>query len=106
MKLVGDGPATGPVFPGQSGSGLSPKVLEKTMRKIIKKLGIPRATPHDLRRSNGTQITTMGLGRDAMNRWQGHADGGVGDVYDQCEYLPESWMVAEAIAERIANLLK
>ena len=48
-----------------------------------KKLGVERATPHDLRRTHGTTITALGFGRDAMNRIQNHKEGGIADVYDR-----------------------
>ena len=86
VKLIGDGPRPGAVFP------VTTRVLENTMRSIVKYLGIPRATPHDLRRTNGTTIIRDGFNRDAMNRWQGHADGGIADTYDWFKHYPESWL--------------
>lgn len=40
--------------------------LSTTMRNICRQLGVPRATPHDLRRTHGTTVTSLGFGRDAM----------------------------------------
>ena len=35
-------------------------------------LGIERATPHDLRRTNGSTVTALGFGRNAMSRILDH----------------------------------
>ena len=51
--------------------------LDGAMRDICKKLGVERATPHDLRRTHGSTITALGFGRDAMNRIQNHKEGGI-----------------------------
>jgi hypothetical protein len=51
---------------------------------------VPRATPHDLRRTHGSTITKLGVGRDAMNLIQNHKEGGIGDVYDRHEYAAEN----------------
>jgi hypothetical protein len=65
---------------------------------------VPRATPHDLRRTHGTTITSLGFGRDALNRIQNHREGGIADVYDQHKYAEENKRVMEAVANRIMAL--
>ena len=61
--------------------------LDTAMRDICIKLGVKnKVTPHDLRRTNGTMITRLGFGRDAMNRVQNHKEGGIASVYDRHEY--------------------
>jgi integrase len=64
--------------------------LSRTMRLICAELKITRATPHDLRRTHGTMTTSLGFGRDAMNRIQNHKEGGIADVYDQHQYADEN----------------
>ncbi len=76
------------------------------MREICKKLKVPRATPHDLRRTNGSTITRLGFGRDAMNRIQNHREGGIADVYDQHQYADENKRVMEAVANQFAALVE
>ena len=62
-----DGEATGGfVFAGPRGGPIHG--LDGAMRYICAKLGVERATPHDLRRTHGSTITALGFGRDAMNR--------------------------------------
>jgi integrase len=77
--------------------------LTPTMRSICKQLKVPRATPHDLRRTHGSTITRLlGFGgRAAMNRVQNHREGGIADVYDRHQYSEENKRVMEAVASRL-----
>jgi len=81
-----------------------PKVLCTTMQTICKRLAVPRATPHDLRRTHGSTITKLGFGREAMNRIQNHREGGIADVYDRHEYGAENKRVMEATAAHLLTL--
>lgn len=58
--------AEGFVFAGPRGGAIDD--LDGAMRSVCKKLGVEKATPHDLRRTHGSAITALGFGRDAMNR--------------------------------------
>jgi integrase len=80
--------------------------LDEAMRRIIASLKCERATPHDLRRTNGTTITSLGFGRDAMNRIQNHKEGGIASVYDRHQYAQENQRVMEAVAVCIMDLVK
>jgi integrase len=78
--------------------------LAITMRDICKQLGVPRATPHDLRRTHGTTVTGLGFGRDAMNRLQNHKEGGIASVYDRHQYADENKRIMESVASRLLAL--
>jgi integrase len=78
--------------------------LDAAMRDVCQRLGVERATPHDLRRTHGTTITGLGFGREAMNRIQNHREGGIADVYDRHEYAEENKRVMEAVSQRILEL--
>jgi integrase len=78
--------------------------LAPTMRLICRQLKTERATPHDLRRTHGSTITSLGFGRDSMNRIQNHREGGIADVYDRHEYAEENKRVMEAVAARLLAL--
>jgi hypothetical protein len=69
-------------------------------------MAIERATPHDLRRTNGTMITSLGFGRDGMNRVQNHIEGGVTDIYDRHKYATENKAIMEAVAAKIMGLVE
>jgi integrase len=88
------------------GQPLQRLVLSVTMRSICKRLAVPRATPHDLRRTHGSTITKLGFGREAMNRIQNHKEGGIGDVYDRHSYEHENKRIMEAVAAHLLALTR
>lgn len=49
-------------------------------------------------------ITSLGFGREAMNRVQNHKEGGIADVYDRHEYAEENRRVMEAVAAHVIAL--
>jgi integrase len=101
-KSAPNGTPEGFVFPRARGR-LGDDIRE-AMRDICDKLGVERATPHDLRRTHGSAITRLGFGRDAMNRIQNHKEGGIADVYDQHGYGDENRKIMEATARHIMTL--
>jgi integrase len=76
------------------------------MRAIWAKLGVERATPHDLRRTFSTTVTSLGFGRDALNRVTNHREGGIASVYDRHGYAGENQRVMESVAARIMALVE
>jgi integrase len=103
QQLIGSDNAPGFVFAGPHGRSIDR--LDDAMRSICAKLGVERATPHDLRRTHGSGITALGFGRDAMNRIQNHKDGGIASVYDRHGYADENKCVMETVAAKIMALL-
>jgi integrase len=79
--------------------------LAAAMAEICEKLEVERATPHDLRRTNGSAITRLGFGRDAMNRIQNHKDGGIATVYDRHAYIEENRRIMDAVAAHFMALV-
>jgi integrase len=104
QALLAELDGAGLVFSGARGAALDG--LDMAMRAICAELGAERATPHDLRRTHGTTIASLGFGRDAMNRVQNHKDGGIASVYDRHRYAEENKRVMEATAARIMSLLE
>jgi hypothetical protein len=87
-----------------SGSVFGQPLLSAVMQNICKRLAVPRATPHDLRRTHGSTITKLGFGRDAMNRIQNHKEGGIASVYDRYQYSDENKRVMESTATHLLAL--
>jgi integrase len=83
-----------------------PLDVSATMRNICGRLAVPRATPHDLRRTHGSTITKLGFGRDAMNRIQNHKEGGIASVYDRFQYTEENKRVMEFTAAHLLALAR
>jgi integrase len=78
--------------------------LSGVMRVICRELDVPRATPHDLRRTFSTTVTGLGFGRDAMNRVTNHREGGIASVYDRHGYAAENTRIMEATAAKLLTL--
>ena len=97
----GNGPS-GFVFAGPRGRAV--RGLDQEMRSICAKLGVERATPHDLRRTFSTTVTGLGFGRDALNRITNHKEGGIASVYDRHGYADENKRIMERVAHHILSL--
>jgi len=104
LAILEDLEPQGFVFAGPRGRAI--RNLDESMRAISKALKIDPATPHDLRRTHGTTIASLGFGRDAINRIENHKDGGIVSVYDRHSYADENKMIMEAVACRIVALVE
>jgi integrase len=103
--LADDDATSGYLFASPRGGPISK--LDDAMRDVCAKLGIERATPHDLRRTFGTTITKLKLGRDTMNRILNHStNDDVGDVYDRHGYHDDDKRVMETVAAHIMALVE
>ncbi len=88
------------VFSGPRGKPVAE--LGQAMRRICRELRLNQPVrPHDLRRTHGTPITSLGFSRDQMNRIQNHREGGIASVYDRHNYAHEARIIQEAVAARI-----
>ena len=76
------------------------------VRQPVAESGIPRATPHDLRRTCLTTITRLGFGRDAMDRIANHKTSTVTDVYDRHGYADEDKRIMAAVARHVIGLVE
>jgi integrase len=103
-ELGDDDEKTGFVFAGPRGAAV--KGLDEAMRAACAKLGVERATPHDLRRTFSTTVAALGFGRDALNRVTNHKEGGIASVYDRHGYADENKKVMEATAAKIMALVE
>jgi integrase len=101
-ELLDDDTTSGFVFAGPRGGPIVR--LDEAMRGVCQRLGIERATPHDLRRTFSTATTGLGFGRDALNRVTNHKDGGIVSVYDRFGYADENKRIMETVANHIVAL--
>jgi integrase len=104
LAELGDDVTTGFVFAGERGRPVSP--LDAVMRAACAKLGVERATPHDLRRTFSTKVTALGFGREALNRVTNHKEGGIASVYDRHQYADENKRIMEMVAAHIMVLVE
>jgi integrase len=79
--------------------------LSGTMRSICKQLGVVSPVkPHDLRRSFSTTCTSLGFGRDCMDRLTNHTTKNISSVYDRYAYGTENMRAWEAVAAKLLML--
>ena len=106
QTLLTEQDGSGLVFEGARGKAIDANKLAQAMKNACARLGVERATPHDLRRTHGTTITGLGFGRDAMNRIQNHKEGGIASVYDRHQYADENKRIMETVANKITALVE
>ena len=79
--------------------------LDAAMRAICAGLDVAdKVTPHDLRRTFGSTVTGLGLGRQCMDRLLNHADHSIGSVYDRHQYRREDQAAWERVGAHIAAI--
>ena len=99
------------VFQSPAKDGPQPmerRALTRAMNRTITALKLPRATPHDFRRTGGSNITgeRIGMSRFIVGQVLAHADGGVtGRHYDKNDYLPEKRRALEAWAALLDEIV-
>ena len=91
------------VFPSQTRNG-SVRANTNQVARIRKATGVD-FTPHDLRRTVGTNITGLGFSRFVMHRVLNHTESGVGEVYDLYEYDREKRAALEAWSRRLEEII-
>ena len=75
-------PAEGPLFVGQKGGPLSPRIVQLTMERLRGALSLPEtATPHALRHSFATHLLARGGDLRAIQELLGHASLSTTQIY-------------------------
>ena len=70
------------VFPSIKGEPIKVLALSHAVRHNREHFGIPRWTPHDLRRTAASHIAALGVDRFTLARILNHADQSVTSIYD------------------------
>lgn len=83
---------------------LSASTVREAMRGIVARADLPRATPHDLRRTVATEIAGLGYGRQVQDGILNHVDQSVGAIYDRYAYLEEKRAALEAWCRRLGRI--
>jgi integrase len=63
-------------------------------------------TPHDLRRTAASQMTSAGIQRLVVSKILNHAEPGVTAIYDRHSYDREKKQALEAWARKLDKILK
>jgi integrase len=99
---LSSGETTGFVFASDRGRPIGG--LDAAVRKICADTGIPDLRPHDLRRTFGSTVTGLGLGRATMDRLLNHADHSIASVYDRHAYRREDQAAWERVAAHVVAI--
>jgi integrase len=80
------------LFPSPRGKGskpISPRSLSQALLKNLDTLKIEPFTPHDLRRSASSHMTSNGIPRETVQKILNHVERGATKVYDRYSYDKE-----------------
>jgi integrase len=93
------------LFPSPRVDGLMvPTAVTRAMRVNLSRIGVEKATPHDLRRTAASNMTEMGIPRLVVSKVLGHSDGSVTAIYDRFEYWPQKKQALDAWAQRLQEI--
>src|SRR6185437_8127579 len=84
---------------------ISGHALDHAMREALGKLGLTDATPHDLRRTGASMMTSMGITRLVVSKILNHAEPGVTAVYDRHSYDAEKREALDRWGARLKEIV-
>lgn len=95
------------VFPSSrtKGEHLSEDSISHAMSRNLEHLGLMDATPHDLRRTAASFMTSMKVPRLVVDKILNHADSSIGGIYDRHTYWQEKMDAAKQWSDRLAIIL-
>jgi integrase len=99
-------PHSGWLFPSPRGNGpVGGQSVDHAMHRNHDVLGIGGATPHDLRRSAASYMTSVGVSRLVVSKVLNHAETGVTAVYDRHSYDVEKRAALDAWSKRLEEII-
>jgi integrase len=96
-------PANPYVFAGQ-GNGYF-RAPDNFQVRFVAKLGLPRFTVHDLRRTARSLMSRAGVPREHAERVMGHVVGGIEGTYDRHAYADEKAAALQRLAALIDSIV-
>ena len=82
------------------------QALSQAVIELTDKIGIPKFTPHDLRRTAATVARKHGVPRDHVKALLAHTEGDVTAIYDQYDMLPEKRAAVMKLGELVRAITK
>jgi integrase len=94
------------LFPSPKGNGpVGGQSVDHAMHRNRETLGIGDATPHDLRRTAASHMTSIGVSRLVVSKILNHAEPGVTAVYDRYSYDSEKSAALAAWGARLEEIV-
>jgi integrase len=95
------------LFPSsrRAGRPITGSAVDHAMRDNSGSLGTGDATPHDLRRTAASHMTSIGISRLVVSKILNHAEPGVTAVYDRHSYDREKRAALDAWGRRIEEIV-
>lgn len=93
------------VFPSPTRPGQPIANLGKAAKRVKEASGVGDFRSHDLRRTCGTGITSLGISRFVMDRCLGHLEPGVGSRYDRHDYREQKTTALTAWGAKLNEIL-
>jgi len=79
--------------------------IDHAVRLNAETFGIEHFTPHDLRRTAASQMTSMGISRLVVGKILNHVEGGVTAVYDRHSYDNEKLQALETWGRKLEGII-
>lgn len=99
-------PRAGWLFPSPRAKGpVGGQSVDHAMHRSREALGIGDATPHDLRRTAASHMTSIGVSRFVVSKVLNHAEAGVTAVYDRHSYDLEKRGALDAWGKRLEEII-
>ena len=94
------------LFPSRrTGRPITDEAVNHALLKSLDVIGVEHLTPHDLRRTAVSHMTSMGISRLTVSKVLNHAENGVTAVYDRHSYDAEKRQALEAWGARLKDII-
>ncbi len=103
QDLAGDSPW---LFPSPRGNGsITPHSINRALYRSLPEIDVDNVTPHDLRRTAASFMTSLGISRLTVGKILNHVETGVTAVYDRHSYDAEKRHALDAWATRLEEIV-
>ena len=102
-SLAGDSPW---LFPSPRDSGpVTPRSINHALHKELPTIGVDNVTPHDLRRTSASFMTSLWISRLTVGKILNHVESGITAVYDRYHYDSGKRQALEVWAAHLEEIL-
>lgn len=93
------------VFPSPKDGHMGETAPDHAVRRSVEDLGIANFTPHDLRRTAASYMTSIGISRLVVSKILNHVERGITAVYDRHSYDADKRDALTRWSRRLAEIL-